>query len=251
MLRDQFSDRNSIIDTALPTVAFLTAYMVTGSQLQPSLVAAVAAGLLVAVLRAVRRESVRHVLGGFLGVAIAAWLANRTGQAEDFFLPGLLLNVAYAAGFAISALIRQPLVGLGIRLMTSDGGAWRDFPPLRRAAYRATWLWAGVFGLRLAVQVPLYLSGSVEALGVAKLVLGFPLFVAGAFATHRILSPALALRREFAEAEAGAAADQPQTAGAGERDVAAGPDADLSTRTSPETHREQGPERPSEGTTGP
>ena len=199
LLRQNLSDRNSIIDTSLPTVAFLIGYLVTGSQLRPSLVAAVAAGLLVAVLRASRRESVRHIFSGFLGVAIAAWLANRIGRAEDFFLHGLLLNLGYGAVFAVSALIRQPLVGLGIRLMTGDGGNWREFEPLRRAAYRATWMWAGLFALRVVVQVPLYLGGSVEALGVAKLALGFPLFLLGAFVTHRLLSPALTQRRALTE----------------------------------------------------
>ena len=202
LVRANLADRNSIIDTSLPTVAFLVAYLVTGSQLRPALLAAVVAGVAIAVLRAVRHESVRHILSGFLGVAIAAWLANRTGRAEDFFLPGLLLNLAYGAAFAGSALIRQPLVGVGIRAMTADGGAWRDFGPLRRAAYRATWMWAGLFALRVAVQVPLYLVGAVGALGAAKLVLGFPLFLLGAFATHRLLSPALAQRRLSDESEA-------------------------------------------------
>ena len=199
LLRANLSDRNSIIDTSLPTVAFLLAYVLTGSQLRPSLIAAVVAGLLVAALRAVRRESVRHIFSGFLGVAVAAWLANRTGRAEDFFLPGLLLNLAYGAAFAVSALVRQPLVGIGIRVMTGDGGAWRDYEPLRRAAYRATWLWAGLFALRVVVQVPMYLAGAVELLGAAKLVLGFPLFLLGAFATHRLLSPPLAQRRALTE----------------------------------------------------
>ncbi len=201
LLRANLSDKNSIIDTSLPTVAFLTAYVITGSQLQPSLIAAVAAGVAVAGWRAVRRESVRHILTGFLGVAIAAWLANRTGRAEDFFLPGLLLNLAYGAAFAVSALIRQPLVGVGIRVMTADGGAWRDFEPLRRAAYLATWMWASLFAVRVAVQVPLYLLGAVAVLGAAKLALGFPLFLLGAFLTHRLLSPPLTRRREMTEAE--------------------------------------------------
>jgi hypothetical protein len=42
----------------------------------------------------------------------------------------------------------------------------------------ATLLWAGLFGLRLAVQVPLYLAGepAVQALATAKLVMGIPLY---------------------------------------------------------------------------
>jgi len=196
LMRANLSDRNSLIDSSLPTVAFLIGYLVSGSQLQPALIAAVVAGVAIAVLRAVRQESLRHIASGFIGVAIAALLANRTGRAEDFFLPGLLLNLAYAAAFAISAVVRRPLVGLGIRVMTDDGGAWRDFEPLHKAAYRATWMWAAVFALRVGVQVPLYLAGAVGALGVAKLVLGFPLFLLAAFVTHRLLSPALALRRD-------------------------------------------------------
>lgn len=203
VLRANLTDRNTLLDSSLPTVAFLVAYLASGSQLRPALVAAVAAGVVIAALRAYRKESLRHVLSGFLGVAIAAWIANQTGRAQDFFLPGLLLNLAYAAAFAGSALIRRPLVGIGIQFMTQDGGTWREFAPLRAAAFRATWLWALLFALRVAVQVPIYLAGAVGPLGVAKLVLGFPLFVLGAFLTHRILSPALAARRRADEHRAG------------------------------------------------
>ena len=66
-----------------------------------------------------------------------------------------------------------------------------------------------LFALRVVVQVPIYLAGAVGPLGVAKLVLGFPLFVLGAFLTHRILSPALAARRREDEEGAGAQARQP------------------------------------------
>jgi hypothetical protein len=208
LLRENLSDRNSLIDSTLPTLAFLAAYLLSGSQLRVALLAAVAAGVVIAVLRLVRRESLRHIVAGFLGVAIAALLANATGRAEDFFLPGLLLNVGYAAAFAVSAVVRRPLVGIGISVMTADGGAWREFAPLRSAAYRATWVWAGLFSLRVLVQLPLYLAGAVGALGTAKLVLGFPLFLLGAFATHRLLSPALALRRESEENSGAGSAEQ-------------------------------------------
>ncbi len=40
----------------------------------------------------------------------------------------------------------------------------------------ATWLWVAMFGLRLAVQVPLYLGASVGWLGTARLVMGVPLW---------------------------------------------------------------------------
>ena len=46
-----------------------------------------------------------------------------------------------------------------------------------------TWMWAALFGLRVAVQAPLWAAGAVAALGVAKLALGLPLFALGAWAT--------------------------------------------------------------------
>lgn len=199
ILRANFTDRNSLIDSTLPTVAFLAGYLLSGSQLRPALLAAIGGGACIVVLRLVRRESLRHIAAGFLGVAFAAFLANQTGRAQDFFLPGLLLNLAYAAVFAVSAAIGKPLVGIGVQLMTDDGGAWREFQPLRRAVFLACWLWAGLFTLRVVVQVPLYLAGAIGPLGTAKLVLGFPLFLLGAFLTHRLLSPALVARREAEE----------------------------------------------------
>jgi len=195
VLRSNLSDRNSLIDSSLPTVAFLAVYLLSGSQLVPALVGAVAAGIVIAIARAARRESLRHIASGFLGVAICAFIASRTGRAEDFFLPGLLLNVAYAAAFAVSALIGRPLVGVGVKVMTGDDG-WRDSAPVARAVYQCTWIWAAIFGLRVVVQLPLYLAGAVGALGVAKLALGFPLFLLGAAATYRTLSGPLAQRRE-------------------------------------------------------
>ena len=53
----------------------------------------------------------------------------------------------------------------------------------RRAFERATWLWAGLFAVRLAVQLPLYLAGAVVALGVARTAMGLPLFALGLWLT--------------------------------------------------------------------
>ncbi|MCB7138128.1 DUF3159 domain-containing protein [Cellulosimicrobium marinum] len=54
--------------------------------------------------------------------------------------------------------------------------SWRGDRALMRRYVGATWLWVGLFGVRLAVQVPLYLEGSVGWLGTARLVMGLPLW---------------------------------------------------------------------------
>lgn len=188
-----------LIDSSLPTAIFLVVYLVSGSQLMPAVWAALAGGVVVAVLRKVRGEPLQQIVAGLIGVGIAALLAARTGKAEDFFLPGILINLAYAAVFAVSALIRRPLVGYAAGAVTGDLTSWHSDPAARRAATVSTWLWAGMFSLRVLVQVPLYFAGLVGALGVAKLALGWPLFLLVAYMSYRIMSPTL--RRESKDEE--------------------------------------------------
>ena len=51
----------------------------------------------------------------------------------------------------------------------------------------ATWVWVAVFGIRLALQLPLYLTGNVVWLGVVKLAGGLPLFALGGWFTWILL----------------------------------------------------------------
>jgi hypothetical protein len=54
--------------------------------------------------------------------------------------------------------------------------AWRRNPALVQRYTVATWLWVGMFALRLAVQVPLFIDGTIGWLGTARLVMGVPLW---------------------------------------------------------------------------
>lgn len=175
-LRDAFGPA-ALIDSGLPTLAFVIAFGVSGRQVALSAWVAVAAGALLAVFRLVRRQSIQNVVAGFIAVGIAAWFAARTGRAENFFLPGLLINAGYALGYAISNLVRWPLIGVLVALVTAEGMGWRNDPRMRRAFTTATWIWVGLFVIRLVVQFPLWLIGepALAALTVAKLAMGWPL----------------------------------------------------------------------------
>lgn len=184
-----------MIDSALPTIVFISVFVLMGRALPPALIAAVVVGVLLAVFRLVRRQPVQQVLTGFLGLAIAAGFSAVTGQAENFFLPGLITNVAYGTAFVVSILVRWPLLGVAMGYLTGDGTAWRKDVRLMRTYAAASWIWVAVFFGRLAVQVPLYLSGSVELLGVARVIMGWPLFLAGAYLTYRVLAPVYRAKR--------------------------------------------------------
>lgn len=188
-----------MIDSGLPTVVFITVYVIASRQLIPALIAAVVVGVVLAGYRLIRRQRLQQVLTGFLGLAIAAGFSAWTGQAENFFLPGLITNVAYGSAFVVSILVRWPLLGVAMGYLTGDGTSWRHDPRLMRTYSAASWVWVGVFFGRLMVQVPLYLAAAVELLGVARVVMGWPLFLAAAYVTYRVLAPVYQERRAATE----------------------------------------------------
>ena len=185
-----------IAETSLPAVAFVVAYTASGQDTNTAAIVAVGLALVLTVARLLRRESPQHALSGLIGVGFAAFIATRSGKAENFFLPGLLANAAYASAFLVSVAVRRPLVGIIVTKLDGEDGGWREDPRRMRAFMLASWMWAGLFGLRLLVQLPLYLAGAVVALGVAKTAMGLPLFGLGLWLTwllvrrHRVPAPA-------------------------------------------------------------
>lgn len=178
-----------LFDSGAPTLVFVIAYLAAPDSLQIALWAALSVGITIAVIRMIRKDSLQQVIAGLVGVGIAAGFSAWTGQAENFFLPGLLTNAAYGAAFLISILVRWPLFGVFLGVFTGTGMKWRAVPEYRRAAAAASWVWVCMFFFRLAVQLPLFLAGSVGALGVMKVVMGWPLFLASAYFTYRLLQP--------------------------------------------------------------
>lgn len=189
---EQFSIADSVggvrgaIESVAPGLLFVVVYVAFGQELRPALIAAVAAALVAVVARLVQRSPLTQALSGVLGVGIGVIWAWRTGDASDYFAWGLLTNVGYLLAFVVSVLVRWPLVGLVLGLFRGDGPmsesgswagavAWRKDPALLRRYALVTWLWAGMFALRLLVQVPLYYADEVAWLGTAKLVMGVPL----------------------------------------------------------------------------
>lgn len=188
----------ALLDAGLPLALFTLVYTAAGRDLTLSLWVAIGSGVLLAVVRLLRKEPLQNVIAGFLGVGIAAFMANRTGRAEDVFLPGLLINVGYGLAYLVSILVRWPLLGVFVGLVTGQGMAWRRDPALLRAYTLASMLWVGMFALRLAVQVPLYLSGEEQIgwLAGARLVMSWPLFLLVAYLSWLIIRPAYRAHQE-------------------------------------------------------
>jgi hypothetical protein len=176
-----------IAESMLPATAFVIVATASGQDTRLSAIIAVAVAAVLAVARMVRRQTPIYAVSGVIGVAIAGYVASRTGKAENFFLPGLLLNVAYATAYIVSILVRWPLIGVIVAAIARTGNGWRDNPARLRAYSQASWVWVGLFLSRIAVQLPLYLAGALVALGTARIAMGVPLFVVGAWLSWLVL----------------------------------------------------------------
>jgi hypothetical protein len=187
-LAEAIGGPRGLIDAGLPGVVFAVAYPLSGSRLEPALLVALGCGVLLFVVSLAQRRPVRQAVAGLIGVALMAFIAARTGRPEDFFLPSILKNAAYATAYAISIAVRWPLLGVFLGPVLGEGFAWRQDPARRRAYAQATWVWVAMFAIRLAVQIPLYLAGAVSALGFAGIPLGVPLFLLTGWLTYLILA---------------------------------------------------------------
>jgi Protein of unknown function (DUF3159) len=184
-----YGGRRGLAEIGLPTMVFVVIYTAT-TKLTPSLWAAVAVSAVMAAWRLVKREKVQNAISGVLGVVICAVFARHTGQAKDFYLPGVLLNVGEALLFGVSALVRWPIVGVVLGPITGEMMAWREHPDRLHAFTRATWMLAAMFVFRVLVEVPLYLANQTTALGAAKVLLGYPLYLMVAFLCWQVIRKA-------------------------------------------------------------
>ena len=180
--------KKGLIDSGLPSVFFLIVFNFA-DDLRTALYAAVATSALLTIIRLMRKDTIQHVISGFIGVAFCAYLANRTGNATDFFLPKFLTNLAYGTVYLIANVVGWPILGLVLGPILGENLLWRKNPERKKAYIRAGWLWVAMFYLRLLVQVPIYLSGpeNLNLLGSVNLAMGYPLFAAAAWGSWLII----------------------------------------------------------------
>ncbi len=181
-----FGGKKGLIDSGIPSVIFLIIFNVR-KDLQSALFAAIATSALLTIIRLAKRDTVQHALSGFIGVLICAWFANRTGNPSDLYIPKLLTNLGYGSVYLIANLAGWPVLGLMLGPILGENLLWRHHPERKRAYIQASWLWVAMFFTRIAVQYPIYRSGNLNLLGTVNLAMGYPLFIATAYASWLII----------------------------------------------------------------
>lgn len=175
-----------IVESVVPPLVFVVLYQVAAIAAAPHAVPRVDLVPIVVVplvfsaallgYRVLRKQKLGAAIAGALVVAASALLVLGTGDARSNYVPGFFINGVYGLAFLISLLIRRPLVGVAAGVLLQQG-SWRTDRRRRRLFAWLTAAWVALFGIRLAVELPLYFAGhQVVALGIARIVLGVPLY---------------------------------------------------------------------------
>jgi hypothetical protein len=159
----------------LPVLVFIVANAIGG--LGWGIGAAIAAAVVIAILRITRKRPITQAVAGFFGVGIAAFIAYKTDSAKGYFLLGIWSYLLYGGVLLLSILIRWPLIGVIWEGINGKGTSWRSNKKLVRRYDWATLVWVLVFASRYLVQNYLYDTDQVGWLAAVRLLMGYPVWI--------------------------------------------------------------------------
>ncbi|MBT1171573.1 DUF3159 domain-containing protein [Bifidobacterium sp. SO4] len=195
---DAIGGPRGVVESMLPGVLFVVLFVATNNLNLTIGVSAVLA-IVQVVARLIQRQSLMGALSGLVAVGICLIWAWKSHEARNYYMLGFLTNAIYAVLLSVTLLIRVPGLGFVVEFIrqmpTKRFKAWfhdwMDDAELKRAYMIVTALWVGLFGLRLLVQVPLYLTDHVAALGVARLLMGIPFWALAIWVSYLIIATPL------------------------------------------------------------
>jgi hypothetical protein len=203
-LLEQMGGVSGLIYSSVPVLVFVGVY-VPSHNLAAAIWSSVGSGVAILIWRLIRKEPIQPAISGLLGIAIAAFIAYRTGSARGYFLFGIWTSLLYAGAFLLSVIVRWPLAGVTWALLNRTGMRWRSDRVSTLYYDLATIVWAVVFGARYVVQHWLYATNQVGWLGAARIGMGWPLTAIAALVTVWAVRKADKRVKALREAEEAAA----------------------------------------------
>ncbi|MFI6107148.1 DUF3159 domain-containing protein [Streptomyces sp. NPDC093595] len=213
-LFDAFGGVRGMVETVLPGLLFVTIYTIN-KDLHLSAIAALGVSLALVAVRLIRRDTVKHAFSGVFGVAFGVVFALMTGNAKDFYLPGMLYTLGLGIAYIVTTLAGVPLIGLVLGPVFKENLSWRTRNPGRKKAYaKASWAWGLILLAKCAILFPLYWWADTTQLGWVLVTLKIPPFLLAVYLTWLFLAKAPPPIDVFAEMEAEEAAEKARKAAA-------------------------------------
>ncbi|MFB7371175.1 DUF3159 domain-containing protein [Streptomyces sp. NPDC056222] len=213
-LFEAFGGLRGMVETVLPGLLFVTIFTIN-KDLHTSAIAALAVSVVLVAVRLIRRDTVKHAFSGVFGVAFGVVFAMMTGNAKDFYLPGMLYTLGLALAYIITALAGVPLIGLILGPVFKENLSWRTRNPGRKKAYtKASWAWGLILLGKCAILFPMYWWADTTKFGWVLVALKIPPFLLAVYLTWVFLAKAPPPIDVFAEMEAEEEAEKARKAAA-------------------------------------
>ncbi|MFJ8228509.1 DUF3159 domain-containing protein [Streptomyces sp. NPDC094448] len=201
-LFDAFGGIRGMVETVVPGLLFVTIYTIN-QNLHASAIAALAVALVLVAARLVLKGTVKHAFSGVFGVAFGVVFAMMTGNAKDFYLPGMLYTLGLGVAYVATAVAGVPLIGLMLGPVFKENMSWRTRNPGRKKAYtKASYAWGAILLAKCAILFPLYWWADTTELGWVLVALKIPPFLLAVYLTWVFLAKAPPPIDVFAEMEA-------------------------------------------------
>ncbi|MGW8377231.1 DUF3159 domain-containing protein [Streptomyces sp. ODS28] len=202
-LFEAFGGVRGLVETTVPGLVFILIYTLNKDWFPQAAIIALAMSVVMGVARLVRRDTVKHAFSGVFGVGFGVVFAMMTGNAKDFYLPGMLYTLGLALAYLITAAAGVPLLGLVLGPVFKENLSWRTRNPGRKKAYtKASYAWGLILLAKSAILFPLYFWGDTAQFGWITVALKIPPFLLAVWLTWIFLAKAPRPINVIAEMEA-------------------------------------------------
>ncbi|MCC5890168.1 MAG: DUF3159 domain-containing protein [Alkalibacterium sp.] len=165
--------KNKTIDALFPPLIFFVANRLSTLEIAAGLTLVYLACLIL--YRVFKRHTKKYVLVGTGGVLFSIGLSYLSGEAINYYLPGLISTTLIVLACVVSLILRKPLAALASHITRGWPIEWYWRDDVRPAYRNVTILWAVYFTVRLAIQVPLFLMGEFDIYFIVNNILGWPM----------------------------------------------------------------------------
>ncbi len=167
----EFISRKTI-DAIFPPIAYIIGNNIFG--LKFGIVLALFFAILLSIQRILKKQTIGYVLAGIVGVVIASGFALLSDNAASYFLPKLIASGFLFILSLLSILLGYPLAALLSHISRGWELEWFLREDIKPAYREVTFAWAILFLSRMSIQIVLFRRASLEQLGWANILLGFP-----------------------------------------------------------------------------
>ncbi len=167
--------RGKSLDVLIPPLLFFVLQRFI--DLPTALIGSLLLSLVMFVRRIVKRDNMVYAIGGFVGVLFASGMTYLSNNASNFFLPDIIGTSTLIVATVLSLWFRRPIAAYVSHITRGWDYQWFQRDDVRPAYMEVSWFWLVFFVLRLAIEITLYVTSTVDELVFANIILGLPVTI--------------------------------------------------------------------------